>query len=903
MVAQAPSTWTVNLASYSYQMTMTCKANEACVDLADTSNYIAAFVGTQCRGVVKTKTAAGNLKLGLLTVQSNVVSGEKVHFQVYKASTNTVLTILDTVTFSQGVQIGTLSNPKVLYTNHAPTNLQLSNNSIPENQPISTLVANLTATDPDAGTVFSYSLTNGQAENTQFQISSSQLLSNIRYDYEVDSIKLIEIQVGDNGGCSYTSTFTIHIINIDDTPTVVNLALQTVFNQQQAGDFIGKFSTVDEDFHDIHTYSLVSGIGSTDNTQFYIHNDTLYNVNQINFANYPFYHIRIRSTDLGGLWVEDTFAINVLTVNDPPTNILLSSDMIQENKPIGTTIGVFTTIDINTAATHTLTLESGLGGADNNKINLFGDTLKSNASYNYEAQDSLFIKVRTTVNNGTYYIQTFTIVVINVNEAPTDITLSNNSIEEGRPVSSFVGTFTSADQDYGDTHAYTLVTGTGDTDNALFTITSNSIVTAATFSYTAQTYSVRVRTTDSGNLFYEKAFTIVVTDSNFVPTNIIASTTSFNENIAIGTKVLAFTTIDYNVADTAILTLVSGPGSTDNAYFSIAGDSLQTDSAVDFEKKNIYYIRVKSTEPGNTSVTKTFTLTVNNLNEAPTDISLSADSILELQPIGTAIGNFSSTDEDIGDTHTYSLVTGIGSTDNSLFTISGNQLQSSITYTFTNQIYSIRVQTMDAGGLTFEKVFPIKIINVNQAPTDIILDTVFVNEDNDPMFHISKIKSIDPDSGDAHTYNLVSGQGADDNDEFVVENDNLIIINKTNYDVKPVYHIRLKSQDAGGLSVQKAFDIQVKDVAGDNIQLPSTNYISPNGDGKNDFWVIDNVEIYKDFQLQVFDQFGQIIYSVPNNYNNEFDGTYRGNALPTGNYYYVFKNDSKIFKGNITIVN
>jgi len=563
----------------------------------------------------------------------------------------------------------------------------------------------------------------------------------------------------------------------------------------------------------------------------------------------------------------------------------------------------FTTIDYNATDTAILTLVSGVGSADNSYFSIAGDSLQTDSAVDFEKKNIYYIRVKSTEPGNTSITKTFTLTVNNLNEAPTDITLSNDSIKEGEPVSSFVGTFTSADEDIGDTHTYSLVTGTGSTDNSLFAINSNSLVTAATFSYTAQTYSVRVRTTDSGNLWYEKAFTIVVTDSNFVPTNIIASTTSFNENIAIGTKVLAFTTIDYNATDTAILTLVSGVGSADNSYFSIAGDSLQTDSAVDFEKKNIYYIRVKSTEPGNKSVTKTFTLTVNNLNEAPTDISLSADSILELQPVGTAIGNFSSTDEDIGDTHTYSLVTGTGSTDNSLFTISGNQLQSSITYTFTNQIYSIRVQTMDAGGLTFEKVFPIKIINVNQAPTDIILDTVFVNEDNDPMFHISKIKTIDPDSGDTHIYSLVSGQGADDNDEFVVENDNLIILNKTNYDVKPVYHIRLKSQDAGGLSVQKAFDIQVKDVAGDNIQLPSTNYISPNGDGKNDFWVIDNVEIYKDFQLQVFDQFGQIIYSVPNNYNNEFDGTYRGNALPTGNYYYVFKNDSKIFKGNITIVN
>jgi gliding motility-associated-like protein len=168
---------------------------------------------------------------------------------------------------------------------------------------------------------------------------------------------------------------------------------------------------------------------------------------------------------------------------------------------------------------------------------------------------------------------------------------------------------------------------------------------------------------------------------------------------------------------------------------------------------------------------------------------------------------------------------------------------------------------------------------------------------------VTQMITVDPDSNDTHIYTLVSGFGADDNDEFSINGNDLIVLKKTNYDVKNVYHIRIQTKDAGGLLYQKAFDIQVKDVIGNNIPLPSTNYISPNGDGKNDYWKVDNVEIYKDFSLQIFDQFGQVIYDIPNNYNNEFDGMYKGNALPTGNYYYVFKHDKKIFKGNITIVN
>ena len=92
-------------------------------------------------------------------------------------------------------------------------------------------------------------------------------------------------------------------------------------------------------------------------------------------------------------------------------------------------------------------------------------------------------------------------------------------------------------------------------------------------------------------------------------------------------------------------------------------------------------------------------------------------------------------------------------------------------------------------------------------------------------------------------------------------------------------------------------------VTGGKKELSSTNYISPNGDGKNDNWKVENVEYFKEFTLRVFDQYGQVIFIKEKNYNDEFDGKFNGKALPTGNYYYEFKKESKVFKGNITIIN
>ena len=71
----------------------------------------------------------------------------------------------------------------------------------------------------------------------------------------------------------------------------------------------------------------------------------------------------------------------------------------------------------------------------------------------------------------------------------------------------------------------------------------------------------------------------------------------------------------------------------------------------------------------------------------------------ENQAAGTAVGTFSTTDPDAGDTHTYTLVAGTGDTDNASFQISGGQLQTAAMFDFeTKSSYTIRVRTTDSGG-------------------------------------------------------------------------------------------------------------------------------------------------------------------------------------------------------------
>jgi hypothetical protein len=79
------------------------------------------------------------------------------------------------------------------------------------------------------------------------------------------------------------------------------------------------------------------------------------------------------------------------------------------------------------------------------------------------------------------------------------------------------------------------------------------------------------------------------------------------------------------------------------------------------------------------STTATVTLV---FNTAPTNIGLTPATVAENSDSGTTIGALSKTDADSGDTHTYTLVSGSGSTDNTSFTIAGGSLKTAAVFDF-----------------------------------------------------------------------------------------------------------------------------------------------------------------------------------------------------------------------------
>lgn len=81
------------------------------------------------------------------------------------------------------------------------------------------------------------------------------------------------------------------------------------------------------------------------------------------------------------------------------------------------------------------------------------------------------------------------------------------------------------------------------------------------------------------------------------------------------------------------------------------------------------------------------------------------------------------------------------------------------------------------------------------------------------------------------------------------------------------------------------------------------NVITPNGDGKNDYWIIANIEDYPNNTVKIFDRAGRLIYSKIA-YKNEWDGRLNGNVLNEDGYIYILDpgNGKAFMRGTVSVV-
>lgn len=180
----------------------------------------------------------------------------------------------------------------------------------------------------------------------------------------------------------------------------------------------------------------------------------------------------------------------------------------------------------------------------------------------------------------------------------------------------------------------------------------------------------------------------------------------------------------------------SGFTASDNQMYHVPAGASDT---VTHTLRNDSFLPMSPTNPGTYSVTvvckyhtslstdsystmagspTTFTFTVlSDVNHSPTNIIVSSTKVAENLPSGATVGTLHTQDPDAANTFTYSLVAGSGSDDNSSFTISGSNLQTTASFNYEmKSSYSIRVQSVDQGGMSTEKILVVTVTDVDEVP-------------------------------------------------------------------------------------------------------------------------------------------------------------------------------------------
>ena len=362
--------------------------------------------------------------------------------------------------------------------------------------------------------------------------------------------------------------------------------------------------------------------------------------------------------------------------------------------------------------------------------------------------------------------------------------------------------------------------------------------------------------------------------------NLILAASSIAENSPLGSKVISLTgTAEKLIGEQFTYSLVSGTGSTDNSAFSISGSEFQTNTPLDFETKKTYSARLRVTDGYGRFDEKPLSISINDLNETPTALTINKSNLYESNTINEVVGVLSTVDQDAGDSHTYSLVSGVGSTDNAAFNLSGNQVRASQVYNFsTRNSYFIRVRATDKGGLSYESVYA---VSVSQLPT-------LTGTGNEVGTQIQTIASTTPKISKGFTSKLIVS-GSDVATYNWSPSASLSSTSTYNPVAKPSqtesYSVRVTNVYGSSTTLNITVEVM------EDVVITANNILSPNGDGQNDNWQIENIISYPNNQLIIVDRSHRVIYKKTG-YVNDWNGLYNGLPLPPDTYYYFLIFDS-----------
>jgi VCBS repeat-containing protein len=410
---------------------------------------------------------------------------------------------------------------------------------VDENVADGTAVGQVTAGDPDAGERLTYNLTEDAGGRFAIDPDSGRLtvVDDARLDFEDAAGHQVTVQVTDSGGLNDNATVTVELNDVNEAPRVEE-AVFVVAENAAAATPVGQISASDPDTGERLTYSLTEDAGG----RFAIDPDsgrlTVADGTRLDFEGTPSFALAVGVTDRGGLSDSATVTVKLNDVNEAPSDIAMTGGKVAEQAAAGTAVGKVSASDPDAGERVTYSLTEDAEGRfaidpDSGRLTVTGRT-----RLDFEAAASHEITVRVTDSGGLSYGQALVIAVVDVNEAPSEITMTGGKVAEQAAAGALVATLATVDPDAGESLAYSLIEDAGgrfaiDRETGAITVADG----AGLDFEDATDHEVMVRVTDSSGLSYDKTFVVTVSDKNYAPTDLALSDGTVVEYAAVGTLV------------------------------------------------------------------------------------------------------------------------------------------------------------------------------------------------------------------------------------------------------------------------------------------------------------------------------------------------------------------------------
>ena len=274
---------------------------------------------------------------------SSTGPGYSVSFSATTLALYTLVTIRAVTQSATGAQQVITKTGIVSMPNMAPTAIAIAAIStcsggpcIPETAPAGTIIGTLSATDPNPTDTFTYAIVGTQP----FSIVGSSLVvrAGATFDFTVKNSYAFQIRVTDQGGLSFTGTYTVYLSRVNLPPTAIALSANVLSEASAVNFKLGTFSVTSRDSTSFTMTLTNSGSGS-----FYTSGMGLYVAKALSWANAPTVTITAQATDSNGLTLAVNFAITVTWVNKAPTAINCATPTVTVRKRLCIAVTVVVT--------------------------------------------------------------------------------------------------------------------------------------------------------------------------------------------------------------------------------------------------------------------------------------------------------------------------------------------------------------------------------------------------------------------------------------------------------------------------------------------------------------------------------------------------------------------------------